>query len=79
MQNLTVQQRREYLSGLRASAEKMRRLLDDLLDLDRLGSGEVSLNRQPTDLAASVRRAVEEHYGAFGDRPVDLVLEPVVA
>lgn len=79
MQNLTVQQRRECLSGLRASAEKMRRLLDDLLDLDRLGSGEVSLNRQPTDLAASVRRAVEEHDGAFGDRPVDLVLEPVVA
>lgn len=73
VQNLTVQERRDYLSALRASADKMRRLLDDLLDLDRLSSGEVSLNRQPTDLAASVRRAVDEHRGAFGDRDVDVV------
>lgn len=77
--SITSEQRLGYLTRLMASADKMRRLLDDLLDLDRLSAGEVSLQRQRTDVAEIVRRMVEEHRDALGDRPIDLKVEPVIA
>jgi len=35
------------------------RLIDDLLDIERVNSGKIRLNRQPLDLADLVRRAAE--------------------
>jgi signal transduction histidine kinase len=76
---LTSEQRRGYLTRLKASADKMRRLLDDLLDLDRLSARDVSLQRQPTDVGQIARRLVEEHRDALGERAIDLNLESVIA
>ncbi len=76
---LTSEQRRGYLTRLMASADKMRRLLDDLLDLDRLSARDVSLQRQPTDVGQIARRLVEEHRDALGERAIDLNLESVIA
>lgn len=39
--------------------EQMVRLVDDLLDLSRIGEGKVRLNRQRVELAAVIRSAVE--------------------
>jgi PAS domain S-box-containing protein len=39
--------------------EHLARLIDDLMDVSRIATGKVELRREPVDLAAVVRRAVE--------------------
>jgi signal transduction histidine kinase/ActR/RegA family two-component response regulator len=53
-------------------------LIDDLLDVERVVSGKIRLNRQPVDMAEAVRRAVFGFTGdARLDRDIDVTLEPV--
>ncbi len=78
-QILTPEQRQQYLVGLETSAEKMRRLLDDLLDLDRLTSGQDPVQRSEVDLAEVVRLVLEETLDALDGRPLDVDLAPVWA
>jgi signal transduction histidine kinase len=51
------------------------RLIDDLLDVERVVSGKIRLDRQPLDMAEAVRRAVA--VVAPLDRRIDLSIEPV--
>ena len=48
------------MDRLAANARKLRRLLSDLLDLDRLSRGIVEPNRQPTDVAELARLVLAE-------------------
>src|SRR5439155_23798601 len=45
---------------VRKGAEKLRVLLERLLDISRMRSGQLELDRQPTDLVALVRDAAVE-------------------
>ncbi len=78
-QILTPDQRQQYLVGLETSAEKMRRLLDDLLDLERLTSGQDPVQKSEVDLAEVVRLVLEETVDALKGRPLDVDLAPVRA
>ena len=54
------------------------RLITDLLDVERVVSGKIRLNRQPLDMAEAVRRAVATFAGdARLDRHIDISTEPV--
>lgn len=46
----------ELLRGAAAGARRLDRLLTDLIDLERLGWGAVTLERQPVDLASLLER-----------------------
>ena len=48
------------------NARKLERLLGDLLDLDRLQRGIIAPQRRPTDVAALIARAIDEHDDANG-------------
>jgi PAS domain S-box-containing protein len=53
-------------------------LVNDLLDVERVASGKIRLNRQPLDMAEAVRRAVGTFTGdAQLNRQVDITTEPV--
>jgi PAS domain S-box-containing protein len=53
-------------------------LINDLLDIERVASGKISLNRQPIDMAQAVRRvvAIFSDDGQL-DRQLDVTTEPV--
>jgi len=51
------------------------RLVDDLLDVSRITSGKIRLQRQPTDLATLVTRAVQANRTAIDDKQIDLSIE----
>jgi PAS domain S-box-containing protein len=52
-------------------------LINDLLDVERMISGKLRLNRQPLDMAEAVRRAVATFTGdARLDRQIDVTTEP---
>ncbi len=66
----------DLVDRLAANAGKLDRLLNDLLDLDRLNRGIVTPKLRRTDLAALVTRIATEWETG---RPLALAVEPVVA
>jgi PAS domain S-box-containing protein len=81
---MTLQRRRELsdeqadalLDAINRQAHRLERLLEDLLNVDRLSRGDVEPERSPTDLVALVHRVV----AAFEDEshPVSVVGGDVV-
>jgi PAS domain S-box-containing protein len=53
-------QRREHLSIINRSAERMGRLIQDLLDVARIESGSFSVHRESVDLVGLSREALDE-------------------
>ncbi len=74
---LSREQEREFVRYLARNARKLDRLLGDLLDLDRVTRGVLEARRERTDVAALVRRVLDDIY--IGDRDVHLEAEPLVA
>jgi signal transduction histidine kinase len=60
--------RRELLSGVATTVRRLERLLTDVIDLQRLDWGAVTLDRQPVDIATLVQR-VAARYRAQGRSP----------
>jgi PAS domain S-box-containing protein len=82
---LTLEHKADYLADadrsdlytrLVANARKLDRLLNDLLDLDRLTHGIVAPKRRPTDVAALATRIVDD-WGLLNGRRPKVVAEPV--
>ena len=74
---LTPEDKEDLLHRLQQNATKLDRLLSDLLDLERLNRGLIDPERRPTNVAAVVRRVVDEAEFLKG-RKVDVQVEPVV-
>ncbi len=74
---LSAEDMDDLLHRLEQNAKKLDRLLSDLLDLERLNRGLIEPERRPTDVAAVVRRVVDEA-GFLHDRKVEFDAEPVV-
>ncbi len=62
------EQGREYLTRIRAGARRMGELIDDLLELSKLGAAE--LQRESVDLAAMAREVFDELQRRDPARPV---------
>lgn len=69
-------QRRLMLETVDADADRLTRLIGELLDVARIDSGRLQLRRQPVDLVAEVKRMVDR-YGAGDAGPVALEAAPV--
>ena len=72
------ERRREMLARLVGGAQKLDRLLSDLLDLDRLARGILEPHRRPVELRSLVLRVVEET-PAVADRAVETDPPEIVA
>jgi PAS domain S-box-containing protein len=74
---LPEEERRELLERLAANAQKLNRLLADLLDVDRMERGILEPQRHPVDLDAMARQVVSET--DVRGRGVELDVERVTA
>jgi signal transduction histidine kinase len=59
--HLTVAERESLYQVIEQSGRKMNRLIDDLLDLDRIDRGKLHPKRKPTDVGDLARRVVAEN------------------
>jgi signal transduction histidine kinase len=75
--NLPDEERRELLERLAVNAQKLQRLLADLLDVDRMERGILEPQRHPVDLRSLVTRVLGEI--DVRGRLVDVDVEPMVA
>ena len=66
-EKFTDEQRRLMLEAVDSDADRLTRLIAELLDVARIDSGRVQLHRLPVDLTALVRRRVEAQVVAGRD------------
>lgn len=67
---------RELLSAAHRSANRLLELVNDLLDLERVGSGERTIHKRDCDLAAAIDRAAETVRPIAADAGVAIKLTP---
>ncbi|MCC5947404.1 MAG: PAS domain-containing protein [Nitriliruptoraceae bacterium] len=70
-------QGRQLLDMAARNVRRLRRLIDDLLDIDQLAAGEVELELQVESAASLVHRAVTAHEGFAASHDVRLELRPI--
>ena len=80
---LDSQARRALVDNAREEAERLNRLVGNLLDMTRLEGGAMKVKREPVDVADLVGAALQQLAGRLGDRPVSVAvpddLPPVAA
>ncbi len=62
----------EYLANILEEVQRLRRLVDDLLDLRQMEAGQIKMKKEPVDLAALVRRAADRLAPAAGEKGIVL-------
>ncbi|WP_326648695.1 MULTISPECIES: ATP-binding protein [unclassified Streptomyces] len=67
-ERFTDDQKRLMLETVDADANRVTRLIAELLDISRIDSGRLEVRRQPVDIAAAVGRHIQAHI-ASGQRP----------
>jgi diguanylate cyclase (GGDEF)-like protein/PAS domain S-box-containing protein len=76
------EQKRRVLGVIDRQVQQLTRLVDDLLDVTRIGRGKVRLRREAVDLRALVRHAAEDSRSLFEKHGIELELrvpdEPLV-
>ncbi len=73
---LTDEECRDLYVMIEASGRRMNRLINDLLDLDRIDRGAFEAVREPTDVGALARSVVAESPNLINN-PVDIKADPV--
>jgi signal transduction histidine kinase len=63
-ERFTDDQKRLMLETVDADADRVTRLIAELLDISRIDSGRLELRRQPVDIAAAVDRHIQAHIAA---------------
>jgi signal transduction histidine kinase len=76
--HLTADEREALYQVIEHSGRKMNRLIDDLLDLDRIDRGKLLPQRKPTDVGALARRVVADT-AQLADHPVRVRADAVMA
>ncbi len=71
------EQKRAMLETIDADADRVTRLLGELLDVSRIDAGRVQLHRRPVDVAAVAGEVVDKarHRDVGRDRQLDVVIE----
>ncbi len=73
-ETISSQQREEFLGTVVHEGEKLSRIIEDLLQLDRMEDGQAELERVQTDLVALARRLGEPWHEQARHKGIDLTI-----
>jgi signal transduction histidine kinase len=77
-ERLSPEEVRDFANDINADAKRLARMITDMLDLDRMESGRVVMNRELIDLAALITDQVERHAATSAQHRLVLELAPGV-
>jgi signal transduction histidine kinase len=75
-EDLTLAERKEYAGDINKDAQRLNRMITEMLDLDRMESGNMTLRLDRTDLNAVIRDATDRLAANAPRHPVQLNLDP---
>jgi two-component system CheB/CheR fusion protein len=67
---------RRAVAAIERQSNQLARLVDDLLDITRISSGKISLQRRRIDLAQLVSQTVDDHRALLAARTVTVTVPP---
>ncbi|HEY8824848.1 MAG TPA: ATP-binding protein [Candidatus Limnocylindria bacterium] len=74
-EELTPAETREYAGDINKDARRLARLITDMLDLDRMESGRMTLNSEPVDLNRIVTDTAAQFRLSAANHPIELDLD----
>jgi signal transduction histidine kinase len=77
-EDLTMDEMREYAGDINKDAHRLNRMINEMLDLDKMESGRMQIHREPLDLNAIVSDAVDRVRPNAPEHPVSLRLDPML-
>jgi signal transduction histidine kinase len=77
-EDLTLDEMREYAGDINKDAHRLNRMINEMLDLDKMESGRMQLHREPVDLNAIVTEAAERVRPNAPRHPITLRLDDQV-
>lgn len=63
-------EQQEYASIILEEAGRLRRLVDDLLDLNKMAAGQLALDKEELDVGELVRRVARKFYAVLAERGI---------
>ena len=75
-EDLTMAEMKEYASDINKDAQRLNRMITEMLDLDRMESGRMTLHRELTDINAIVSEAAGRLAPNSPRHPIHLNLDP---
>jgi signal transduction histidine kinase len=75
-EELTMSRMREYAGDINKDARRLARLIADMLDLDRMESGRMTLSSEAVDLNRIVADSAAQFRLSAADHPIELDLDP---
>ena len=75
-EDLTMAEMKEYAGDINKDAQRLNRMINEMLDLDRMESGRMTLNREPTDVNAIIVEAARRLGANAPLHPIELNLDP---
>ena len=72
-ENLTEEQKKEYLKVITDKSIKLKKLLEDLLEASKLSSGKIEIIKARTNLTELINQALGEYEGRFKEKNLDVV------
>jgi signal transduction histidine kinase len=78
-EDLTVAEMKEYASDINKDAHRLNRMITEMLDLDRMEAGRMTIHREPADLNAIVSDVADRVRPNAPGHPITLALDPGLA
>ncbi|HEU5288239.1 MAG TPA: ATP-binding protein [Candidatus Limnocylindria bacterium] len=75
-EDLSPTEMKEYAADINKDAQRLNRLINDMLDLSRMEAGRMTLDRRPTDVNAIVSEVADRIRPAAPQHPITLELDP---
>ena len=75
-EDLSMPEMKEYAADINKDAMRLTRMINEMLDLDRMEAGRMTLHREPTDLNALVADAAGRVRPNAPGHPITLDLDP---
>jgi len=75
-EDLTVAEMKEYASDINKDAHRLNRMITEMLDLDRMEAGRMTIHPEATDLNAIISEAADRVRPNAPGHPITLALDP---
>ena len=77
-EDLTLAEMREYAGDINKDAQRLNRMINEMLDLDKMESGRMQLHHEPVDLNAIATESADRIRPNAPAHPVTLRLDPAL-
>lgn len=73
--NITEEEKKEYLSILEKKSKKLKILIDDLFEMSKINSGKMKLNKENIDIMSLIHQAIGEYSFLYEDKDIEFKVE----